>query len=85
MYAIRSYYGRGEGTDRRGDASPVITSYSIHYTKLYEKGTRLLPATKYTPKPLIRVAGRPVLDYVVDKLAGLDVEELIFITGHLKA
>ena len=48
------------------------------------KGTRLLPATKYTPKPLIRVAGRPVLDYVVDKLAGLDVEELIFITGHLK-
>jgi glucose-1-phosphate thymidylyltransferase len=48
------------------------------------KGTRLLPATKYTPKPLIRVAGRPVLDYVVDKLAELDVEELIFITGHLK-
>jgi glucose-1-phosphate thymidylyltransferase len=48
------------------------------------KGTRLMPATKYTPKPLIRVAGRPVLDYVVDKLAGLDVEELIFITGHLK-
>jgi glucose-1-phosphate thymidylyltransferase len=48
------------------------------------KGTRLLPATKYTPKPLIRVAGRPVLDYVVDKLAGLEIEELIFITGHLK-
>ncbi|MFQ6047561.1 MAG: sugar phosphate nucleotidyltransferase [Gemmatimonadales bacterium] len=48
------------------------------------KGTRLLPLTKHTPKPLIRVAGRPVLDYVIDKLAGLDVEELIFITGHLK-
>lgn len=48
------------------------------------KGTRLLPLTKYTPKPLIRVAGRPVMDYVVDRLAGLDVEELIFITGHLK-
>ncbi len=48
------------------------------------KGTRLLPVTKWVPKPLIRVAGRPVLDYVVDKLAGLDIEELIFITGHLK-
>jgi glucose-1-phosphate thymidylyltransferase len=48
------------------------------------KGTRLLPLTKHVPKPLVRVAGRPVLDYVVDKLAGLDVEELIFITGHLK-
>ncbi|MEE8133929.1 MAG: sugar phosphate nucleotidyltransferase [Gemmatimonadales bacterium] len=48
------------------------------------KGTRLLPITRHTPKPLIRVAGRPVLDYVMDKLDGLDVEELIFITGHLK-
>jgi glucose-1-phosphate thymidylyltransferase len=48
------------------------------------KGTRLLPLTRHVPKPLIRVAGRPVLDYVIDKLDGLDVEELIFITGHLK-
>ena len=48
------------------------------------KGTRLLPITRHTPKPLLRVAGRPVLDYVMDKLEGLDVEELIFITGHLK-
>jgi glucose-1-phosphate thymidylyltransferase len=48
------------------------------------KGTRLLPITKHVPKPLLRVAGRPVLDYVIDKLAGLEVEELVFITGHLK-
>lgn len=48
------------------------------------KGTRLLPITRHVPKPLVRVAGRPVLDYVMDTLAGLEVEELIFITGHLK-
>jgi glucose-1-phosphate thymidylyltransferase len=48
------------------------------------KGTRLLPLTKRVPKPLIKVAGRPVMDYVMDTLAGLDVEELIVITGHLK-
>jgi glucose-1-phosphate thymidylyltransferase len=48
------------------------------------KGTRLLPITRHVPKPLIRVAGRPVMDYVMDALEGLDVEELIFITGHLK-
>lgn len=48
------------------------------------KGTRLLPITKHVPKPLVRVAGRPVLDYVMDTLADLDIEELIFITGHLK-
>jgi glucose-1-phosphate thymidylyltransferase len=37
------------------------------------------------PKPLLRVAGKAVLDYVVeDVLDRLDVETLIFITGHLK-
>ena len=48
------------------------------------KGTRLLPLTKRVPKPLIKVAGRPVMDYVMDALKGLGVEELIVITGHLK-
>ena len=48
------------------------------------KGTRLLPITKHVPKPLVQVAGRPVLDYLMDRLVDLDVEELIFITGHLK-
>lgn len=48
------------------------------------KGTRLRPHTHLTPKPLLKVAGRPVMDWVMDRLDGLDVEELIFITGHLK-
>lgn len=48
------------------------------------KGTRLLPLTKQIPKPLVHVAGRPVMDYVMDQVNALDVEELIFITGHLK-
>ena len=48
------------------------------------KGTRLRPHTHLTPKPMLKVAGRPVMDWVMDRLEGLDVEELIFITGHLK-
>lgn len=48
------------------------------------RGTRLLPLTRHVPKPLVRVAGTAVLDHVIDALRGLDVEELIFITGHLK-
>lgn len=50
------------------------------------KGTRLLPLTKRVPKPLVEVAGRPVMDYVMDliKTADLDMDELIVITGHLK-
>ncbi len=48
------------------------------------KGTRLRPHTHLVPKPMLKVAGRPVMDWVMDRLAGLDVEELVFITGHLK-
>ena len=48
------------------------------------KGTRLRPHTYLVPKPLLKVAGRPVMDWVMDRLDGLDVSELIFITGHLK-
>ncbi|HSG82310.1 MAG TPA: sugar phosphate nucleotidyltransferase [Gemmatimonadota bacterium] len=49
------------------------------------KGTRLRPHTHTVPKPLLEVAGKAVLDYVVEDLVmRLDVEELIFITGHLK-
>lgn len=48
------------------------------------KGTRMRPHTYLTPKPMLKVAGRPVIDWVMDRLAGLTVDELIFITGHLK-
>ena len=49
------------------------------------KGTRLRPHTHTVPKPLLRVAGKAVLEYVVEDILGrLDVEELVFITGHLK-
>jgi glucose-1-phosphate thymidylyltransferase len=48
------------------------------------KGTRLRPHTHLVPKPLLKVAGRPVMDWVMDRLEGLQISELIFITGHLK-
>ena len=48
------------------------------------KGSRLRPHTHLVPKPMLKVAGRPVMDWVMDRLDGLDVSELIFITGHLK-
>ena len=49
------------------------------------KGTRLRPHTHTVPKPLLRVAGKPVMDYVLDDVRTLGhVEEVIYITGHLK-
>ncbi|MBM4188455.1 MAG: nucleotidyltransferase [Gemmatimonadetes bacterium] len=49
------------------------------------KGTRVRPHTHLVPKPMLKVAGRPVMDWVMDRLEGLAVSELIVITGHLKA
>jgi len=47
-------------------------------------GTRLRPHTFTKPKPLINVAGKPVLGHVLDMFAELEhVEEFIFIVGHL--
>lgn len=48
------------------------------------KGTRLRPHTHHTPKPLLRVAGKPVLAYILDDLVELGVTEVVFIVGHLR-
>jgi len=49
------------------------------------KGTRLRPHTHVTPKPMLKVAGRPVMSYVLDDVKKLgNVEQVIYITGHLK-
>jgi glucose-1-phosphate thymidylyltransferase len=46
-------------------------------------GTRLRPHTYSKPKPLVHVAGKPVLGHILDQLRPLNVEEVIFITGYL--
>jgi len=47
-------------------------------------GKRLRPHTFTKPKPLINVAGKPMLGHVLDTFATLDnVDEIIFIVGHL--
>jgi glucose-1-phosphate thymidylyltransferase len=49
------------------------------------KGTRLRPHTYVTPKPMLKVAGKPVMSYILEDLEKLgDVHQIIYITGHLK-
>lgn len=47
------------------------------------KGSRLRPLTETTPKPLIKVAGKPLLDHIVGALPSA-VDELIIVTGYLE-
>jgi glucose-1-phosphate thymidylyltransferase len=49
------------------------------------KGTRLRPHTHTTPKPMLKIAGKPVMAYILEELERIgDVEQIVYITGHLK-
>lgn len=47
-------------------------------------GTRLRPLTETTPKCLIPVAGRPMLDYWLDALEAAGISEALLNTHHLR-
>jgi MurNAc alpha-1-phosphate uridylyltransferase len=47
-------------------------------------GTRLKPLTDRMPKPLIPVAGKPMIEYALDKLRAYGIEEVIINASHLK-
>jgi UTP--glucose-1-phosphate uridylyltransferase len=47
-------------------------------------GTRLLPATKSQPKEMLPLVDRPVVQYVVEELARVGIERVLFVTGRRK-
>jgi MurNAc alpha-1-phosphate uridylyltransferase len=47
-------------------------------------GTRLKPLTDRLPKPLVPVAGRPMIEYALDKLRAYGIQEVIINVSHLK-
>ena len=47
-------------------------------------GTRFLPATKATPKEMLPIVDKPLIQYAVEEAAKIGVEEFIFITHHAK-
>jgi MurNAc alpha-1-phosphate uridylyltransferase len=46
-------------------------------------GTRMKPLTDNVPKPLVAVAGKPLLDHVLDRLAEAGVETAVVNIHHL--
>jgi len=47
------------------------------------KGTRLLPLTENTPKPLLKVGGKPIIEYNIDRLRKYGIENLFISVNYL--
>jgi len=45
------------------------------------KGTRMLPLTESTPKPLLTVCGKPILEHIVEALPS-EIDELVLVVGY---
>src|SRR6185436_891296 len=46
-------------------------------------GERMRPLTDRVPKPLVRVSGKPLLDHVLDRLAGAGIERAVVNVHYL--
>ena len=47
-------------------------------------GTRFLPATKASPKEMLPIVDKPLIQYAVEEAIAAGIKELIFITGRHK-
>ena len=46
-------------------------------------GSRLYPLTKNTPKPLLPIGESPLINYILDKLEGIEqIEEVYVVTNN---
>ena len=48
------------------------------------RGTRFLPVTKASPKEMLPIVDKPLIQYAVDEALSAGVETLVFITGSSK-
>ncbi len=46
------------------------------------RGERLMPLTADTPKPMVRIHGRPFLEYLIEQLRGGGVETVLLLAGY---
>ena len=47
-------------------------------------GSRMVPVTLTTPKPLVEVNGKRIIDTLIDALVGKGIEDIIIVRGYLK-
>ncbi|SHF69718.1 Nucleotidyl transferase [Microbulbifer donghaiensis] len=64
-------------TDRKENPIPTAMVLAAGF------GKRMRPLTDRAPKPLLSVAGKPLIEYALDRLAGIGVQRVVINLGHL--
>jgi UTP--glucose-1-phosphate uridylyltransferase len=47
-------------------------------------GTRFLPQTKAMPKEMLPLVDKPIIQYIVEELAGAGISDIVIVTGYHK-
>ncbi len=47
-------------------------------------GKRLYPHTYTKPKPMVFVAGKPIIGHILDKAIAMKPEEVVIVVGYMK-
>jgi len=48
------------------------------------EGRRLEPLTNRRPKPMLPIAGKPLIEYVLDAIVEAGIDEVVFVVGYAR-
>ena len=84
---LKNFRERGllRGDDLTADGLKVLEPYKVKRAIFIVAGMgeRLLPITINTPKPLVRVHGKRIIDGLIDACLAADITEIYIVRGYL--
>ena len=75
---------RGALAGRPASESEVVMRVKKAVFPVAGLGTRFLPATKSTPKEMMPLIDKPLVQYVVEEAVASGIEQILFVTGRGK-
>src|ERR1044071_8946475 len=84
---MRPYVGRftlAAARTARGGPMSLKSPIRTAVFPVAGRGTRFLPATKASPKEMLPIVDKPLIQYAVEEAIAAGAEKLVFITGSSK-
>ena len=94
LFSRKSIFLREWGTEKKGEASKVVLTEYLWYNCVEVKdlkalilaagyAMRLYPLTKDTPKALLPIGGRKMIDFLMDQICAVpEIDETVIVTNH---